>query len=56
MQIKCPEKEPPQRLVDYFIFNEDKQQWECGLMQRDGEWISYISLNPIVTKYMEQPE
>ena len=44
---------PPEKLVDYMIWNEEESRQEIGCMQRNGVWISYMSIDPAVTSYHE---
>ena len=48
-----PSLYPPEKLTDYMIWNSETNQQEIGHMNRHGIWESYMSLDPVVTRYHE---
>ena len=48
-----PSQVMPDKLTDYVIWNAESNQQEIGHMNRHGIWESYMSLDPVVTRYHE---
>ena len=48
-----PSQVAPDKLTDYVIWNAESNQQEIGHMNRHSIWESYMSLDPVVTRYHE---
>jgi len=51
-----PEIHTPDKNTDYLIWNEEESRQEIGWYNGLGTWISYMSIDPVVTWYADKPD